>query len=221
MILQLQENEKLKDKVNRELEEQVKKRTQELEVKNEELEVANEKLKYLTDQANQWNIRLDLDNRKLQTNIKQLEEARVLLKDVKFEDFSAVFPNENACLKYLSDLKWKEGYACKKCGNQSFGKGKNFLSRRCTKCNYVESPTNDTLFHRLRFPITKAFYMVYLVSVRDKNVTADELSEILDLRRETCWSFKRKILNAKKTIKKTEKTGELAGLELIALTPSK
>jgi hypothetical protein len=217
MIRQLKENEKLKDKVNRELEEKVRQRTVELEVKNDELKIANEKLKYLTDQANQWNIKLDLYNRKLQTNIRQLTEARVLLKDVKFEEFSAVFPDENSCLKYLSELKWKDGFECRKCGNTSWGTGKAPFSRRCTRCNYVESPTNDTLFHRLRFPITKAFYMVYLVSVRDKNITADELSEILDLRRETCWAFKKKILQAKKGLKKHEKNGDMAGIGSIAL----
>jgi hypothetical protein len=49
----------------------------------------------------------------------------------------------------------------------------------------------------LKFPITKAFYLVYLVTVKDKTHTLEELSVILDLRRETCWSFRKKILMAK------------------------
>ncbi|MBX9853630.1 MAG: hypothetical protein K2X86_17945 [Cytophagaceae bacterium] len=217
MIQQLQENEKLKDKVNRELEEKVVQRTQEIKQKNQELEVANEQLKLLTDQVNQWNIKLDLDNRKLQTNIKEIAQARILLKDVKFDEFSTVFPDERACLKYLSDLKWKDGYSCKKCSNPNFGRGKSLFGRRCTKCNYDESPTNDTLFHRLRFPITKAFYMVYLVSIKEKDITADELSEILTLRRETCWSFKRKIMTARKNARKIPLADDADGWAALAL----
>lgn len=217
IILQLKENEKLKDKVNRELEEKVALRTQEINHKNQELEKANEQLKILTDKVNEWNIKLDLDNRKLQGNVKELEQARIMLKDVKFDEFSTIFPNENTCLKYLAELKWKESYQCKKCGNTNFGKSKSLYGKRCTKCNYDESPTNDTLFHRLRFPITKAFYMVYLVSIKDKNITVDELSKILSLRRETCWSFKRKIMMARKNAKKAGKSADNEGWASLAL----
>jgi hypothetical protein len=136
---------------------------------------------------------------------------------VRFDEFSTVFPDEKSCLKYLADLKWKDGYKCKKCHNTNYGKGKSLFARRCTKCNYDESPTNDTLFHRLRFPITKAFYMVYLVSNKEKDITADELSEILTLRRETCWSFKRKILTARKNIKKTQSVENGDGWASLAL----
>ncbi|MBX9853651.1 MAG: transposase [Cytophagaceae bacterium] len=197
IISQLQENEKLKDKVNLELEQKVEERTLELKAKNEELKSANEQLKILRDQANQWNVKLDIDNWNLKKEITELENARVFLKGLKFEEFSDFFPDENSCLQYLVNLKWEKGYTCKKCGNESFAKGTSPFSRRCTKCNYIESPISDTLFHALKFPITKAFYMVYLVN-KDNDITADRLSEILSMRRETCWSFKKKILDAKK-----------------------
>lgn len=217
IIEQLHENEKLRTQVHRELEEKVKERTVEVENKNQALNEANAKLKELTDQANKWNIKLDLDNRQLQNEIKEIEKARIMLKDVKFDEFSGVFPDERACLQYLAELKWKDGYHCKKCNNTTFGKSKTPFGRRCTKCNYDESPTTDTLFHRLRFPITKAFYMVYLVSIKDKSLTVDELSEILSLRRETCWSFRKKILESRKNSKTVRKGNEEDGWAALAL----
>jgi hypothetical protein len=217
IIEQLHENEKLRTKVNRELEEKVRERTEEVERKNQDLNEANAKLKELTDQANQWNIKLDLDNRQLQTEIKEVEKARIMLKDVKFDEFSSVFPDERSCLQYLAELKWKDGYHCKKCNNTTFGKSKTPFGRRCTKCNYDESPTTDTLFHRLRFPITKAFYMVYLVSIKDNALTVDELSDILSLRRETCWSFRKKILESRKNSKSSRKGAEEDGWAALAL----
>ncbi|MDF2454262.1 MAG: chromosome partitioning protein ParA [Cytophagaceae bacterium] len=217
IIEQLHENEKLRTKVNRELEDKVRERTEEVELKNKALHDANAKLKELTEQANQWNIKLDLDNRQLQTEIKEIEKARILLKDVRFDEFSSVFPDERSCLQYLAELKWKDGYHCKKCDNTTFGKSKTPFGRRCTKCNYDESPTTDTLFHRLRFPITKAFYMVYLVSIKDNSLTVDELSEILSLRRETCWSFRKKILESRKNSKTTRKGNEEDGWSALAL----
>ena len=81
------------------------------------------------------------------------------------------------------------------------------FSKRCINCNYDESPTSYTLFHRIRFPLTKAFYLVYLTQAKSQqNLTMDELSEIVELRRETCWSFKQKIIKAEESLSKAEKT---------------
>jgi two-component system, sensor histidine kinase LadS len=198
IIYRLKENEYSKNKINRELEARIAQQTIELNEKNRELIQVNEKLKEFTDNANQLNVRLDIDNEKLQENVKDLAQERILMKDVTTEEFHKIFPDENSCFRYLADMKWKDNYQCKKCRNENFGKGKTSFSRRCTKCNYEESATNGTLFHRLKFPISKAFYMVYLVSNKNPDITSDELSEILSLRRETCWSFKKKITLARK-----------------------
>jgi hypothetical protein len=186
VIEQLKENELLKDKVNRELEEKVMERTRDLDEKNMELKDAYEEI-------NRMNTLLDADNKVLKTNVKELTKARVLMKEVNFEEFSKIFPDKDSCLKYLVDLKWSKGYACKKCGNQKWCEGKDDFYRRCTKCRYDESPTVDTIFHKLKFPINKAFYLLFLVFANKEKITSLELSNILSLRQSTCWTFTKKI----------------------------
>jgi hypothetical protein len=181
IISQLKENEALKDKVNKELEEKVRERTIEIEAANEEIHRMNEVLQ--------------ADNVKLETNVKDLSKARIMQKIVSFDEFQNIYADENSCLEYLSNLKWAKGYKCEKCGNTNYSKGPVAYSRRCSKCSYIESATANTIFYRLKFPIVKAFYMVFLVSNRNE-ITADELSEKLSLRRQTCWAFKRKVLDA-------------------------
>jgi hypothetical protein len=195
VIEQLKVNEKLKDKVNQELEEKVKERTQELNEKNTELEQAYEEI-------HRMNQLLESDNKVLKTNVKELTKARVLMKEVDFGEFSNIFPDKESCLKYLEDLKWAKGYKCKKCGNAKWCKGKDDYSRRCTKCRYDESPTAYTIFHKLKFPITKAFYMLFLVYANKEKITSLELSQILSLRQSTCWNFNKKINEALKNKKK-------------------
>jgi hypothetical protein len=195
VIEQLKVNEKLKDKVNQELEEKVKERTQELNEKNTELEQAYEEI-------HRMNELLESDNKVLKTNVKELTKARVLMKEVDFGEFSNIFPDKESCLKYLEDLKWAKGYKCKKCGNAKWCKGKDDYSRRCTKCRYDESPTAYTIFHKLKFPITKAFYMLFLVYANKEKITSLELSQILSLRQSTCWNFNKKINEALKNKKK-------------------
>jgi two-component system, sensor histidine kinase LadS len=218
IIEQLRENEKLKDKVNRELEDKVAERTFELKEKNQQLEVANEQLKYQAEEIQRMNLLLDQENRSLQFNVKELTKARVLMQEVDFNEFSKIFPTKEACFKYLGDLKWRDGYACKKCGNTKFSEHKETLARRCTKCRYVESPTAYTIFHKLKFDVTKAFYMLFLVYANKEKITDLELSQILSLRQKTCWKFHKKINEAMAGRKKSS-ASEVDGWSMLILDP--
>jgi len=148
-IGQLTENEKLKDKVNRELEQKVQERTIEIAEKNHQLVEMNEELRLQSEEITRMNLLLDSDNRKLQNNVKELVKARVMVEEVDFEEFSKIFPTDESCFRYLSELKWDNGYTCRKCGHVRFCEGKDRYSSRCTRCRYDESSTAYTIFHRL------------------------------------------------------------------------
>ncbi len=193
IIIQHQQNVKLKDKVNKELESLVNKRTEELQRKYIQLEEANQKLNTQTNDIARINSMLDLDNWKLKNNIKEILQDRLINKKLTLEEFQRIFPDKISCYRFLDRLKWKEGYECIKCGNEKYSQGHLKFSRRCSTCGYDESVTSNTIFHRLRFPIEKAFYILYVTNNRQIDYTLDELSEILELRRNTVWSFKKKI----------------------------
>lgn len=195
---QYRENAKLKDKVNRELEEKIRERTIELEEKNELLAETNQKLHQQTEEINKINSQLDLDNWKLKTNMKEVLRDRLINKNLTFEQFQDIFPNKLACYQFLEKMKWKGGFVCRKCSNDKHSPGKIKFSRRCTKCGYVESITSHTVFHRIKFPIEKAFYILYVTNNHSEDFTLDQLSEVLDLRRNTVWSFKKKIESVSK-----------------------
>lgn len=72
-------------------------------------------------------------------------------------------------------------------------------SRQCTRCNYKESPTANTLFHKVKFDLLKAFYIVYFVATNKKGIASAELSRNLSLRQKACWAFKRKVMKAMKS----------------------
>ncbi len=193
IIIQHQTNEKLKDKVNRELEARIQKRTEELQQKNRLLEESNAKLYDQTTEINKINSLLDLDNWKLKNNIKEILQDRLINRNLTLEQFNEIFPDKISCFKFLDRLKWDNGFSCLKCSHQKYSKGSTKFSRRCTKCGYDESVTSNTVFHRLKFPIEKAFYILYVTLNNQQTYTLDELSEILELRRNTIWSFKKKI----------------------------
>lgn len=119
--------------------------------------------------------------------------------ETKFEsltifEFQQRFPDEESCMEYLSKLKWGEGYKCIKCGNTKYCRGEREYDRQCTRCRNIESPTSGTLFHKIKFSIQKAFYIVYYVSTSKKGISTTELSRKLGLRQKTCWLFKQKVM---------------------------
>ena len=129
------------------------------------------------------------------------------IKSLSLFEFQEKFSTKEDCLIYLSELKWSEGFHCRKCNHNHYCDGAALLSRQCTRCNYTESPTANTLFHKVKFNILKAFYIVYFVSTNKKGITSTELSRKQNLRQKTCWAFKRKVMKATKSSKDYPITG--------------
>ena len=97
-------------------------------------------------------------------------------KSLSLFEFQERFKTSEDCLIYLSNLKWKDGFVCKKCVHTHSCAGNAPHSRQCTSCRYVESPTAQTLFHQVKFDLLKAFYIVYFLSTNKKGITSTELS---------------------------------------------
>jgi hypothetical protein len=117
-------------------------------------------------------------------------------KSLSLFDFQNRFTTDNKCFAYLAQEKWKNGFVCPKCGHTHYCAGNSLYSRQCTRCSHTDSPTAGTLFHKVKFPILKAFYIVYFVSTNKKGISSMELSRKLGLRQKTCWYFKRKVMKA-------------------------
>lgn len=107
------------------------------------------------------------------------------------EKFRLSFPDDESCLSLLAEQKWKMGFVCTKCGNTNYCKGKTAYSRRCTRCKKEESATANTVFHRCKFSIKKAFEIVIL-TCQTTVISSYRISDILDLRHMTCYSFQKK-----------------------------
>ena len=115
-----------------------------------------------------------------------------IFKNIAIEEFESVLNTEEQCLAYLAQEKWKDGYTCRKCGNQNYCKGKTAYSRRCTRCKHVESPTAHTMFHRCHLPLNEAFKLAFTVC-SNPSISSHELGRLFEMRQMTCWKLKKKI----------------------------
>lgn len=200
IIKQLREKEKFKESVNNRLEQEVQERTHEvtekariIEKQNEDLNRVNEILQEQAADILRMNLLLEKDNQDLQTGYEKVSRDRIMSTEVDFEEFSRIYPDADSCYRLLAELKWKQGYKCHKCGNDHSFSGRTPYSRKCTKCSHEESVTAFTLLHNIRIPITKGFYLIFLVYSSNGKISSHKLAEILEIRQSTCWQYSNRI----------------------------
>lgn len=122
-----------------------------------------------------------------------------MFQGVSIKEFSKAFSSNDGCKQYLFDLKWTNGYKCRKCENDKAVKGKTSFHRRCSACAYDESVTAHTVFHKLKFPLLEAFRICFRLSVRKKGMSCLELAREHSVNKKTGWLFKRKIQESMKS----------------------
>jgi hypothetical protein len=196
LVDQLRENQLLKDQLNTELEALVAQRTDELRCQNNTIATQNRELLETNSLLALQSAAIEQLNRDLSRDLQDQKEARLQAREFDFGEFSQLYPDKDACLRYLADLKWAHGYHCRKCGHEKSCEAREPFARRCTRCRYVESATTGTLLQKCKFPIVKALYAVFLLHAHRGRYAPAELARVLELRPATSWAFAQKVLAA-------------------------
>jgi len=123
-------------------------------------------------------------------------------------EFQKQFMNVNDCLSFVADLKWHDGYQCRKCNGNDYTKGYHPFARRCKKCRYDESATAHTIFHNLKFNLLKAFYGVFRYC-KKKGISSYELSKEIGVSQPTAWLFHCKLQQVMQSSGRYPLTGEV------------
>ena len=108
-------------------------------------------------------------------------------------EFVDRFKTDDICREYIAEKKWENGYQCKHCGNAKYVAIKKHYSRECTKCKYIESCTANTMFHKVKFGIRKAFMIAFEMSCTTKNLSSEQMSKRYGIRQTTAWLFMQKV----------------------------
>lgn len=123
-------------------------------------------------------------------------------------EFSQRFKTDLDCKKYLSEIKWSKGFTCRKCGHIGNQIRKDF-SRTCNKCSDTESAGADTLFHKVKFGLVKAFYICFEMSTTTKGLSALQVAKRYGIRPSTARMFMHKVREAMKSSGKHPMDGEV------------
>ena len=113
-------------------------------------------------------------------------------------EFAEQFKVDEDCKEYLSKIKWEKGYSCRKCTNKTFQIRSDF-SRTCNKCSHTESVTANTLFHKVKFGIRKAFFICFEMSTSTKSLSASYMGVRYGVTEKTARLFMHKVREAMKS----------------------
>ena len=118
-----------------------------------------------------------------------------IFKGQNLLEFTARFKTDLDCKKYLSEIKWKKDLKCVQCGDKACQVRKDF-SRTCNICSHTESATANTLFHKVKFGVRKAFFICFEMSTTTKSLSARYTAVRYEVTQNTARLFMHKVREA-------------------------
>lgn len=110
-------------------------------------------------------------------------------------EFLDRFATDEACLKYLCQVRWPEGVVCPQC-RSCHGWPTERGTWFCGACRRQTSPTAGTILHDLRTPLRKWFLAVWLLCTQKTGVSAKTLQRELKIGYKTAWLMLQKLRQA-------------------------
>jgi transposase-like protein len=100
------------------------------------------------------------------------------------------FADEEACLSYLEQLRWPEGFVCPRCGDASEAYRSSRSRFMCRVCRYQCTVTAGTVFDKTRTPLRSWFAAAWYLTNQKYGVSALGLQRVLGLGSyQTSWAM--------------------------------
>lgn len=125
-------------------------------------------------------------------------------------EFQTRFGDEQACLDYLFECRWPDGFVCPRCK----GRGAWPIAARrlweCSGCHYQVSLTAGTVLHKTHTALHLWFWAAYLMTTGTPGISAVQLQRQLGLSRyQTAWMMLHKLRRAMVNPERNMLTGEV------------
>jgi len=121
-----------------------------------------------------------------------------IFKGQNLIEFAERFKTDQDCREYLSNIKWSEQYVCRKCNHTRCQIRKDF-ARTCNICSDTESATANTLFHKVKFGLKKAFFICFEMATTTKSLSASQMAVRFGVQEKTARMFMQKVREAMKS----------------------
>ena len=118
---------------------------------------------------------------------------------IGYKQFSKLYPNEEAAVKFLEQRRWGDTIRCPRCGDVNIYKTKSgdpHKPYRCTPCRRYFNVKTDTIFHGTQLPLRDWLYAIHLVQTSRKGVSSHQLSKQIECSQPAAWHLLARIRKA-------------------------
>jgi transposase-like protein len=116
-------------------------------------------------------------------------ETNMTADKLTVRQFFARFPDEDACLEHVMEVRFGSRHVCRKCGvDSTFHRLANRpRAWACASCGDNLYPTAGTIFQDTRTPLQLWFYAIYLFVTTRHGVSGKELERALGVTYKTAY----------------------------------
>ncbi|MCF8477916.1 MAG: IS1595 family transposase [Pseudolabrys sp.] len=114
-------------------------------------------------------------------------------------DLMEAFPNEQACIDHLKEMRWGNEPFCPHCGGirvYTFSDNQTF---KCADCRSRFSIKVGTVFEDSKLPLRKWFMAIWLITNHPKGIASTTLAKDLKITQKTAWFVLHRLRHAART----------------------
>ncbi len=111
-----------------------------------------------------------------------------MTKTMTVRQFFQRFPDDEACLRHVMEVRYGLRHTCRKCKTEAtFHRMSDRRAFACSQCGDHVYPTAGTVLQDTRTPLQSWFYAIYLFVVTRHGVSGKELQRQLGVTYKTAW----------------------------------
>jgi transposase-like protein len=122
-----------------------------------------------------------------------MEQLTKLTTFNSFANMLEALPNDEACRKYLEQIRWNGTPTCAHCGtvdSEAYRlktKGMFKGMYKCKSCQQRFTVTVKTMFEGSHLPLRKWFIAIYIFSSHKKGISSHQLAKDLGITQKSAW----------------------------------
>lgn len=117
-------------------------------------------------------------------------------KELTLMEYQRLFASNEACLEAIFNARWPKGFVCPRCGHDDGHRLSKRRAIQCMACRRQTSITAGTVFHKTKIPLTKWFWLMFLMMQDKGGISTMRAATLLNMHYTTVWFIMHKLREA-------------------------
>lgn len=102
-------------------------------------------------------------------------------------EFNKRFSDEQACIDYFTELRWKDKIACPHCSSKEYYAFKDKRTYKCKKCELKFNVKTKSIFEGSNIKMSKWFMAIYLCTTMKRGIASAQLARDIGITQKAAW----------------------------------